>query len=1496
MSFFSRKKATNHAPSNSTQVTVGVSASQALAQTKEAAERQALAQQQQQAAQAQQQAQAQAQAQQQQLARERELAATQAQKERTDANGSAAPPNSLSPANGPQKQPAYPWSTRRLQFPPPAILPKPGVAPPTTPSPSPFPRYGHSLPAVATQAGELLLFGGLVKDTVRNDLYSFNTRELSATLLQTAGEVPSPRVGHASALVSSVLIVWGGDTKSDGRPYVSDTQDDGLYLLNLVTREWTRVAITGPAPAGRYGHAVAMVGTRFYVFGGQVDGEFLNDLWAFDLNTLRTKAAWELIKPSSNEGPAKRTGHTCITYGDRIIMFGGTDSQYHYNDTWAFDTNTREWSELNCIGFIPSPREGHAAALVNDVIYIFGGRGVDGNDLGDLAAFKISNQRWYMFQNMGPAPSVRSGHRMAAVGTRVFVLGGESSSTGPADDPTIIHVLDTKHIKYPEPSKPPPPDAQNTTAPRRPSVTSGQSPQPSPPTQHTMPNGAAQRAMSPTARPAADAEDLRRAISPPGTRPNGGQKLMNGIALGAAYPNASNSKGKAPTRSRRDGDDQYAGSDEGGDSAAENSARERAMSPDASRSKSPSSQEPVSMLARSMSPQQMQMQGEAYLPNANGQPQSPANMASIAMQRNAQRTRTPSPIVDRTRPPDSYSQTGRSSPTVVNGYSPGHTRPGSTGNVTADLIRDLKVKEAEVETLKNRQAWMKAALRNATNAGFSLAEGEVDLNDEPDRRSPASDEPDVKALVNMIVRLKQETSRVQTELASQVRNASERFQEMERTQNAAVKEATFYRAKLAALENSNPDEASRVDRQRITELERQVSALARERTEQTKQVAELSSMVTVQTHIAEHAEARAAEAVRRSDALQEMHDRAMQQHAELQDRNNELEGAMQEHSSRLLEHVAKAATLEAERVSLDSRMEELTASKEQHIRALEQARAALTASSSRTEELEAQWRQSRDKVIQLEIDLAEVRNDLETRNSEVESLSQRLMDAENSWAKSREEADQLRALTTGGLGELLDMHRDLKSDEDRVTRGHEEKIHAMEMEAVSLRNMVKEAGQRVESSQQELVQVRNHAKDAGKESHSLRTQLNGIRVQLQSVVAETGRLRNELSAKETELQEKTQLAADADLRLAMFRNYFAEHGEVIDEDDLKAKIGEAPARVVELENKLAARMRLQDGMERDLDVAIRRRDELEMQVKKLANQLEHMRATQSPGANKSDEQWETRALEAEQKLVETEQSFKTKLQQMEDDYQLAVKYVKGTEKMMRRMKDEVNKQKSLNASLVSELEARGGSSSEVLARVRGVNGRNTPLSDDGYDSLRVQLGDAQRQNQRLTSENKDLRRRMESLEQEIENLRTNLVASQREADERLSHVEDLEQDIERLESALAVARGGHDESALERLALENATLKRENEQLSQKIDLLLEDDQSAFGGRERPISEISERRASNSSAENDLAFQHLSNELDDWQRQLASSMSARRPLSDLEDRVVGGHERTRSRS
>lgn len=133
-----------------------------------------------------------------------------------------------------------------------------------------------------------------------------------------------------------------------------------------------------------------------------------------------------------------------------MSRFGGTNGTQWFNDVWSYDPRQVAWTQLDCIGYIPAPREGHSAALVNDVMYIFGGRTEDGTDLGDLAAFKITSRRWFTFQNMGPAPSPRSGHSMTAFGKQIVVLAGEpSSAPRNIDELSMVYVLDTGKIRYP---------------------------------------------------------------------------------------------------------------------------------------------------------------------------------------------------------------------------------------------------------------------------------------------------------------------------------------------------------------------------------------------------------------------------------------------------------------------------------------------------------------------------------------------------------------------------------------------------------------------------------------------------------------------------------------------------------------------------------------------------------------------------------------------------------------------------------------------------------------------------------------------------------------------------------------------------------------------------------------------------------------------------------------------------------------------------------------
>ncbi|KAG9100363.1 Negative regulator of mitotic exit [Ceratobasidium sp. UAMH 11750] len=256
------------------------------------------------------------------------------------------------------------------------------------------------------------------------------------------------------------------------------------------------------------------------------------------------------------------------------------------------------------------------------------------------------------------------------------------------------------------------------------------------------------------------------------------------------------------------------------------------------------------------------------------------------------------------------------------------------------------------------------------------------------------------------------------------------------------------------------------------------------------------------------------------------------------------------------------------------------------------------------------------------------------------------------------------------------------------------------------------------------------------------------------------------------VREQASAASLAEVRLGMLCKHLVDNGIVVDEKDVNSE-GEGRGGVVriqQLENELQERARLHQDAERELRDVHRRGDDAEAQVQHLAQQLEWAKLALSPSSLDAD----GRAASAEQKWEETETRLNKRIQELDHDYQMAIKYVKGTDKMMRRMEDYA-KSKALNEKLQSELDAsRRITSSEAGSRTRGATGRNTPQSDERYDNLRGQLVDAQHSLQRLATDRNELRRQLEALQRDPEQPREDLVIAQNEASEREVQVEELE--------------------------------------------------------------------------------------------------------------------------
>ena len=159
----------------------------------------------------------------------------------------------------------------------------------------------------------------------------------------------------------------------------------GLYFeQNWLTGEmgnWAwevKPQIVAPHPSSRKSAAMAYNATtdRYYLFGGLNGLGPLGDVWEVD----DAFAPWEELEINSAEAPVPRWGHGLIAFGNGILIYGGFDDQNRpLGDVWVLNGPARTWTEIKIPdGQVPPPRGGACLGIVAGFVSMFGG--TDGNE------------------------------------------------------------------------------------------------------------------------------------------------------------------------------------------------------------------------------------------------------------------------------------------------------------------------------------------------------------------------------------------------------------------------------------------------------------------------------------------------------------------------------------------------------------------------------------------------------------------------------------------------------------------------------------------------------------------------------------------------------------------------------------------------------------------------------------------------------------------------------------------------------------------------------------------------------------------------------------------------------------------------------------------------------------------------------------------------------------------------------------------------------------
>jgi len=973
-----------------------------------------------------------------------------------------------------------------------------------------------------------------------------------------------------------------------------------------------------------------------------VEGYFFNDIVAFDLNTLQVAGnRWEMLianAPTSPHLPAPRTNHSVVSWQDKLFLFGGTDGTRWFNDVWTYDPAINRWTELDCIGYIPAAREGHAAALINDVMYIFGGRIQDGTDLGDLVAFKISTRRWYMFQNMGMSPSPRSGHSMTAFGNHIIVLAGEPSSA-PRDtaELSLAYVLDTNKIRYPSSEPNPQPLAQ----PGQP----GAQVQATPMTQ--------QITHTPAQLQAAPQNGLRTMSSdrgpgigappgpigppkigtvpglspqPPGSRSESpqqnGPKMMNpALRMGAGTPTQLQpQQSPAPT-------------------PAQTIMRDAA----ALRAKTPSrgGQNPP---PENMSPANKESVNKQQDPQVNGTFSGPQSKnGSTNPSRTGSRMARQQPSIDSfdtprqsvDTPATTYSRDVSENVDSGVGSSPAMSHPSE------ELIKEL-------EAAKSRNAWYASELALARKAGYQPGSSGNPILDQQAAEIFGDDD---RPLIEALLKMKSELTRVQGSIDSQAEAAAVRIAEIEKQRDSAISEAVYARTKLAAHGGTasqrgtpQPDAlrgSISPDLDRANEMSRRLAGALSTQKELNAKIESIQSELESERRARTLAEETAEAAEKRISELDNYKQRSAGEVESLRAELHEIQKQARQEAAAAAEATSARQLLEAEHSDLKTKHSRIMESSRGHTNVLETLRDAVGASTEKADHLEMQLQQERELRLDTEQKFAQFKSDHEQKVSEVESLSRRLESAESLAEKHAAEARTHREAVLSGLGAVSSRSLDNETASDSRVEILTQQLEAANAIARQNQDAADLAAEKLRRAEERIAGLEAYQEQTSRENLT-------IRKQSQIAIRDMQSLQTEKQDAQQRLEASLLEATSFEVQLKTVKHLLEERG-INPADVRRSRVLDSPG----------SRYGTPD---------LNRIRELETQLDDSVKAHEDMRHAY------------------EQREQDVAREWEEKLQALSNDHQGTIKYVRGLEKIFNKMKAEVQRYKSSNAELEKELE------------------------------------------------------------------------------------------------------------------------------------------------------------------------------------------------------------------